>query len=94
MMEGPAYCKIQRTWWVTSEELPILPLAYFVKFIFLLNDRMNVVHLEENWLLDNFSGLCFLIKLHGSAVLFVLLKIYFTVQEILKASVLLIICVY
>jgi len=47
------------------KELSILSLAYFVKFISLLNDRLNVVHVEENWILDKFCAPCFPIKLHG-----------------------------
>jgi hypothetical protein len=60
------------------KELSILSLACFVKFISLLNERMHVVHVEENWILDKFCAPCFLIKLHGMLSLS---------QEILKASV-------
>jgi hypothetical protein len=55
-------------------ELSIMSLAYFVRFLSLLNERMNMVHLEENWLLDRFCAPCFLIKVHACAIFSVLLK--------------------
>jgi len=48
---------------------------------------MNVVHLEENWILDKFCELCFLIKLHGMLSFLCFWKIILLSQEILKADV-------